>query len=390
MTAEDASRVARVFTPRFLWLLFAHALFGLAFSTYFLIPKYLQVELDAAPGTIGWVSGSAWIATALSVPMTGSLVDRVGRRRFALLGVAAMALGSALFAVAESIGPLLLGARVLQGIGFSLFFVTLSTMAADFAPPARLSLAIGWFGAIFVTTNAISPAVAEPIAEAAGWSSVFWATVVLTGIAGIMVTRLPEATHGSEASTTPLRETWSVAALRPVWLVSTIAGLLFGVAITFAGPWAIDVGFKEVGSFFVAYACASAGVRFVLGGLADSLGRLVVAIAAMVLYGTVPLLLTDIARIGLIVPGAALGIAQGLYYPALNAAALDRGRAEIRGSVTALYTGTFNLGFAAGSVAMGPAVEAIGYPAMFRVVAASSIVAVALMARMARGTDRVS
>lgn len=387
-TSPDRDPAPRLLTRRFVTLLSAQALFGLAFSTYFLIPKYLQVSLGAGPKTIGWVSGIAWTTSVLCIPLTGSLIDRVGRQRFALFGAASMVLGCCLFAVSGRVGPLLFAARVLQGVGFSFFFVATSTLAADLAPPKRLSQAIGWYGAMMTTTNAVSPAIAEPLADAFGWSPVFWTTAVFAALAGLAATRLgPEVAH-HEPSTSPFRDVLAVKRLRPIWFVSILAGFIFGAIITFSAPWALDSGFEKVSTFFIAYACASASVRVALGGLADRWGRLPVAMAAMVVYGLTPILLIDVVDIGLVLPGIGLGVAQGLYYPALNAFAIEWSAAKVRATVMALYNGTFNIGFTIGSVAMGPVVAGFGYPPMFAGAAACSVFAIGLMGWMTQRPQR--
>ncbi len=380
----DGAVEPRLLSSRFATLLLAQVLFGLAFSTYFLIPKYLQVELGAGPKTIGLVSGIAWTTSVLCIPLTGTLVDRVGRQRFAMFGAASMVAGCCLFALADRVGALLFAARVLQGVGFSFFFVAASTLAADLAPPARLSQAIGWFGAMMTMTNALSPAVAEPLAEAYGWRAIFWATAVFAALAGLAATQLgPPAVH-HEPSASPFRDVLSVRRLRPIWLVSMLAGFLFGATITFSAPWALDSGFEKVSTFFIAYAVASASVRFILGGLADRWGRLHVAIGAMVIYGLTPVLLINVVQIGLVLPGIGLGVAQGLYYPALNAVAIEWSAAAVRATVMALYNGSFNIGFTIGSVGMGPVVAGLGYPPMFGGAAFCAVIAIATMAWMAR------
>ncbi len=379
---------ARLLSARFSLLLLAQALFGLSFSTYFLIPKYLQVELGANPTTIGWVSGTAWTTSVLSVPLTGTLVDRVGRRRVAGLGALSMVIGCCLFATSEDVGPLLFAARVLQGAGFSFFFVAASTLAVDLAPPARLSQAIGWFGGMMVMTNALSPAVAEPLAELVGWRWVFWATAGFAALAGLAASQLGPGASRPKPSASPFRAVLSIQKLRPIWFVSALAGFLFGATITFSGPWALDAGFEQVSTFFIAYACASASVRFLLGGLADHWGRLPVAMAAMAVYGLAPLLLVDVAQVGLILPGVALGVAQGLYYPALNAVAIEWSAATVRATVMALYNGAFNVGFTVGSIGMGPVVEAWGYPLMFGTAAGCAVAAILTMTRIAAASSQ--
>lgn len=364
-------------------LLLAQVLFGFSFSTYFLLPKYLQTELGAGPSTIGWISGAAWTTSVLCVPITGSFVDRLGRRTFQLVGSICMVFGCSLFALADTVGPLLVLGRLLQGVGFSLYFVAASTTAADLAPPERLSQAIGWFGATMVVTNALAPAIAEPLALSIGWENIFWGTAIFAGLAGISVLAIDFPPPHETKVDSPFTEVLKKKKLHPIWFVSALAGLLFGAGITFSAPWALDSGLERVSVFFISYACASAFVRFAMGGMADKYGHLKVAIMAMALYGIAPLLLVDISLFGLIIPGVALGAAQGLYYPAFNALAVAWSDAKVRGTVMALYNGSFNVGFTLGSVGMGPVVELIGYPSMFVGTSGAAILALLLMAKMA-------
>lgn len=341
------------------------------------------MELNAGPTTIGWLSGAAWMTSVLCVPITGSFVDRLGRRAFQLIGALFMVIGCSLFALAETVGPLLVVGRLLQGAGFSLYFVAASTTAADLAPSDRLSQAIGWFGGTMVVTNALAPAIAEPLALAIGWENIFWGTAAFAGMAGLTVFAIDfPAPHKTKVDS-PFKEVLKIRKLHPIWLVSALAGLLFGAGITFSAPWALDSGLERVSIFFISYACASAFIRFALGSVADKYGHLRVAIAAMCLYGIAPLLLVDISLFGLIIPGVALGAAQGLYYPAFNALAIAWSAAKVRGTVMALYMGSFNVGFAMGSVGMGPVVELIGYPSMFTATSGAAIVALLIMVRMA-------
>lgn len=235
-----------------------------------------------------------------------------------------------------------------------------------------------------VATNALSPAIAEPLAYRYGWDAVFWGTAVFAAASAVVASFLAAPTHRVEAAASPFRDVLRIAHLRPVWFVSALAGLLFGACITFAAPWALDSGFENVGVFFISYACASAGVRLVAGGMADRIGRLPVAIGAMTVYGAAPLMVMEVSQVGLVLPGLLLGGAQGMYYPALNALAVEWSSARVRATVMALYNGAFNVGFTIGSMGLGPVAESFGYPPMFSIAASASLIAIVLMVRMHR------
>ena len=106
----------RLFTAQFVLLLLTTAIIGMSFSAYFLLPKYLAVELAADAGTIGGVSAVSLLASVLCMPMAGVQMDRRGRRLFVGIGCVLFAMGSAGFLLVDRVGPLLWGLRVVQGI----------------------------------------------------------------------------------------------------------------------------------------------------------------------------------------------------------------------------------------------------------------------------------
>nr|MDQ2645465.1 MFS transporter [Myxococcota bacterium] len=75
-----------LYTAAFVRLLAVQFCFGLSFSVYFLLPKYLTTELHAGAAAIGAVGASAMWASVLATPLVAAMLDRVGRRPALLLG----------------------------------------------------------------------------------------------------------------------------------------------------------------------------------------------------------------------------------------------------------------------------------------------------------------
>ena len=88
-------------------------------------------------------------------------------------------------------------------------------------------------------------------------------------------------------------------------------------------------------------------------------------------YVFAPLSLIWLPHLGLWFTGGLLGITHGMFFPALNAVAVEHAPLEARGKAMAAYNGAFNIGFASGSYALGYVALATSYPTVF-VIAASS------------------
>jgi MFS family permease len=371
-----------VFNTQFLLLLGVTTLFGMSFSTYFLLPKFLAVELAADPVTIGSVTTIFWLASALTVPFVGGQIDRRGRKLFAAAGGLILALSCAGFLWVDAVGPLIWVLRIFQGIGFTLFYVAVATLATDLSPPARLGQALGIFGAVMIFTNAVGPSFAEWASELFGWRTVFATTAVTSLLAAAFSRFVAEHRHAPlGVKHASLLQVLRRPGMLPVTLASALVGWAFGTLFTFYQPWALSLGIKKVAIYLVAYAVAAVSVRVLCGDLADRLGRLKVVRAMLVLYVLAPLTLVWLDFFGLFAAGAVLGLVQGIYYPALNAAAIDLAVPAERGKVMAAYNGAFNLGLSAAGLALGHLVIATGYRSVFWLSCVVCVAAFALLAR---------
>ena len=363
MTNKKPATQRSLLTPQFALLLLATGTFGIAFSTYFLMPKYLAVELAADAATIGAVSAITLLASVVAMPFIGVQVDRRGRKGFGVLGASTFGLACSGFIWIDSVDALLWMVRIVQGGAFTLFYVSISTLATDITPPARRGQAIGLFGAVMISTNAIGPALSEWAAAAFSWRVVFAGTVIAAFSSAALTLCITEKPHHvGEHPTTNMLEVLRRPGLLPVLVVAALAGWTMGAVYTFYQPWALTRGFEQVSSFLIAFALFAMFVRIGLGSLADRLGRLRVATVSLFLYVGAPLSLIYLDRFGLFFAGAILGLAHGLFFPALNAVALDRTLDNERGKGMAAYHGAFTSGCAAGSYGLGFVALKAGYP----------------------------
>jgi MFS family permease len=371
--------MASLLTRSFGTLLIAQACFGYAFASFFLLPKYLATEFHSGAGEIGRVMAAFGISAVVFIPVVGALVDRTGRRRFFVAGSFLMALSSFAFYWIDSVGPLLYALRVFQGLAFAMGFVAGATLAVDEAPPERLGQAIGLFGLMMLSMNAIGPAVVERVADRAGWVWAFTtpgiAALVATGLALLVSAR---STHADGEAD----RLWDMAR-RPrslrIGVVVGLAGAAFGAVVTFYQPFALDLGVRQVGGFFVAYTAAAMAARLGLGRVIDTGGRNRLSIYSLALYGVAVMAMMGLGPGRLVPLGALFGLAHGVFYPAFNALAMEGIQAQNRGKMTGLFFGAFNVGFSGGTFLLGILAEQTGYPAAFFVAGLGTFAALAIL-----------
>src|SRR5665213_824470 len=129
-----------------------------------------------------WVSNSYLLTLSALILLAGSLTDRLGERRVFVAGVAGFGIGSALCALAPSVGVLIV-ARALQGISGALLTPAALAIIVRVFPQEERGGAIGrWtaWGGIGILAG---PLIGGQIVDSASWRWIFLINVPLVLIA---------------------------------------------------------------------------------------------------------------------------------------------------------------------------------------------------------------
>jgi EmrB/QacA subfamily drug resistance transporter len=206
-------------------------------------------DLDASAGALQWVVSGYLLTLASFILVSGSLSDRLGRRRVLVMGAAVFGAASVGCALAPTAG-VLVGARIVQGVGAALLTPgALATIEATIRREDR-GRAIGMWSGLTGVTSAIGPAIGGLLISAVSWRAVFLINLPIAAFVIVASRRhLPES---REAATTD-RIDLPGAALAVVALAlgtfaltaSTVApGLRVACAavalVTFAGFLAVE------------------------------------------------------------------------------------------------------------------------------------------------------
>ena len=125
MTSPSSEQSAEppLFIRDFALLVAVQLGFGFAFSSFFLLPKFVVTELGGGPREVGMVGALAVMAAVLASPFCGFLLDRGSRRPLLIGGALLGVVGSLAFLGVTELGQYLYGARAVQGLAFTLFYV---------------------------------------------------------------------------------------------------------------------------------------------------------------------------------------------------------------------------------------------------------------------------
>jgi len=149
----------------------------------------IQEDLGTGIAGLSWVIDGYTLAFASALLLAGGLGDRLGARRMFATGLVVFTLASLLCGIAPTVG-LLIGARVLQGLGAALFMPSSLALLARAYPDAReRAQAIGFWSALTAIAGGSGPLVGGILTSTLGWRSIFLANLPL-GIAGLILTAL--------------------------------------------------------------------------------------------------------------------------------------------------------------------------------------------------------
>ncbi|MBJ7330401.1 MAG: DHA2 family efflux MFS transporter permease subunit [Solirubrobacteraceae bacterium] len=133
---------------------------------------------DATLAELSWVLDAYFIVLAALLVPAGALADRLGRKRVFLAGTLLFVVASVGCAAAPS-WEVLVGARVLQGLGAAIVVpVSLALILPEF-PVEKRAAAVGMWGASAALAAAGGPALGGVLAELADWRWVFIVNVPL-------------------------------------------------------------------------------------------------------------------------------------------------------------------------------------------------------------------
>ncbi|MFI7098818.1 MFS transporter [Streptomyces sp. NPDC050161] len=154
----------------------------------------VQRELHASVSGLQWTIDAYTLVLASLLMLSGSMADRLGRRRVFLAGLVVFSLGSLLCSLAPGLEWLVVF-RMVQAVGGSMLNpVAMSIITNTFTEPRERARAIGVWGGVVGISMAAGPIVGGLLVESVGWRSIFWINVPIGALALFLTLRyVPES-----------------------------------------------------------------------------------------------------------------------------------------------------------------------------------------------------
>jgi DHA1 family multidrug resistance protein-like MFS transporter len=333
------------------------------------IPLY-AAELGASVSEAGFIIAVYSYVTALLTVPSGRVSDKVGVRRFMILGLGVFVLAPLLYPLVNKPGQLI-WVRMFHGLAYAFFLPSGFAAAAALASPERRGEAMGWYTMSAHLGHTLGPITGGFILKRWGFEAAFVASSVVA-VLGFLLTllRIPAPQHNRSQGTQNV--SWGnwlrQKPLQACLLMQFVIAFGMGNIGAYLPLYCRSIGLTSVGAGLILTAlfASSTVTRAPAGRLSDQIGGkpmmllgmtlIVLAVGSLSLFQTLSYL---------VLSGILFGMGMGISAPALLAQVAKSSSPEMLGVSMGITTFSFHLGLAVGPTSMGYVAKGSGFEIMF-------------------------
>ncbi len=360
----------RLFSPRF--FLMCGFSFTVFLSAFQLLPTapYRILELGGTAAAAGLFLGFLTYSSALTAPLTGSLVDRVGPRRVLITSSLAITVFSLTYAVLPRYG-LMLALVVLHGAFWSGLLSASGTYVTSIVPAIRRAEGMGYWGLSTVLATTVAPTLGLWVYGHGGWTAMCLESAGLNLVMATIAWLLPRDQ--------PMRLHTKVTF---EWRVLVLSGTLFLYAFGYGGITSFVALYSDRNHvtpralYFTLFCLTIVLTRPFVGRFADRVGYRRIFVPCVLLVATgYAVLAVGGTRMHLVI-SALIWMGFGSAYPVFLAHLLRHVSDRRRGAMFGSIIGAFDTGIGSGSIAMGWIIQRFGFQPAWATAAALAACAV--------------
>ena len=337
------------------------ASFFFMFSTMFvnpLINGYAK-SLGASSAFAGIIVGIMSIAAMFLRPIAGNLTDRFSKYRLSFVGGILIVVGVIGYVLAPTSSWLLLF-RLINGSGYVLCTVCMTTWLAFLVPRAHVGQAMGFYGLMNALAMAIAPALAINIYQKTGYRLAIIASGISACLMVIMIQFVgnkakPQNINKSQTQNSLLHIKIIQKNVLPIAMLTTLFAFPYFATqadlVTYAEEQHLNI---NVGSYFLIYAVVLLLIRITLKNLFDTVKFgtwFWVSVAATLIYLILLATMKNNFLMGL--AAAFMAVGYGLMYSVLQSTAMLLAPISEQGLASSTFYLGLDIGMAFGPIIMG-------------------------------------
>jgi MFS family permease len=368
----------KLWTRDFILLFCANFLMAIAF--YLLIPTlpfYLVNFMHLNKAMTGLVLSSYVVASILTRPFSGYLVDRFSRKKLYLYSYIIFALLFFGYVLAGAMLAFFILIRVIHGIIWGTMTTASNTLVIDITPASRRGEAIGIFGLSSNISMSIGPMMGLILYDKLPFNYIFYSALI-TGIAGFLLAFPLKVRYRPPVVHQPVSlDRFVLVKGIPSGINLILVTVSYGMIFSFAAMFGKENKIPNAGAFFIIMALGIMLSRFFGGKIVDKGKIKEVAIASMITL-TLGMLILSASHQSLpyFISALVIGFGFGLAFPAMQTLMVNLSEHHQRGTAISTYFTAFDVGVGTGMYLGGKIAEMTGFTWSFIIGAFLNLIAV--------------
>ncbi|WP_324777806.1 DHA2 family efflux MFS transporter permease subunit, partial [Virgibacillus senegalensis] len=135
------------------------------------LPHFIEL-FDSNAVSVGWILTIFMVSMGMTMPLTGYLGDRFGKKKIYLIGLSIFLVGSLSGALSHTLG-MMIASRAVQGMAGGLMMPIAMALIFQAFPREERGLAVGIYGVAAMVAPAIGPTIGGVIIEFLPWNFLF-------------------------------------------------------------------------------------------------------------------------------------------------------------------------------------------------------------------------
>ena len=149
---------------------------------------HMQGSFSASVDEIAWVVTSYLVSAGITIPMTGWIAARFGRKRYLMFSIITFIAASALCGVAQSLNQIV-AFRVLQGAAGAAMMPLSQAILMETFPPQEQAMAMAIWGMGMMVAPIMGPTIGGWITDTLSWRWNFYINVPIGTLGAFMIAR---------------------------------------------------------------------------------------------------------------------------------------------------------------------------------------------------------
>ncbi len=316
---------------------------------------------------IGLVTGMFSFASLITRFITGPVLDRFSKKAILVIGIALCLISSVGYFFSYNV-YILIVMRIINGFGYGLASAAIATMVSTMLPPKRLLEGVGYSMMFMTLCGAVGPTIVLNITDSdpTKFGIVFWICVAVSilGLFCAFVINAKPRTEIAEAAAIAIKgkiESGFSLATATMMSLTFFLGITHSSILACLNLYAMDNHLGNMSLFFIIFALVNFTTRLLMNRIVNlfSERRVLIASTAVMMLSYLGIFMADSA-VQIFILAVPFGIVMGFYYPMMSSKTLKTMSEHRQGTSNTLRMVAEDLAFTLGAVFWGVIAGMIG------------------------------